>query len=136
MRLVTAEKEKENPMLSDSFVHARLEVFQRARLLERCGGDAGRAQRIVTGFLHAAPQMLVRLTQAVAAGDTARAQREAEWLKGRAQALGAEGLVWVSLNLEETARRGELSRTTALLAQVEGEVRRVHPRLEDYLRAA
>lgn len=127
-------------MLRDSFVQARIEVFHREQLLERCGEDAERARDMVTGFLNTAPQALARLAQAVAAGDAVGARREAQWLKGSAQRLGAEGLAWVSLGLEETARRGELSQTPALLTQIEGEFRRVYPRLEeyleDYLRAA
>ncbi len=120
-------------MLSDSFAHARSEVFQLERLLESCDDDAELARDVVTDFLDTAPQVLARLAQAVADGDAIHARLEAHSLKGSAQTLGAEALAWVSLGLEETAKRGELSQTPDLLARIESEFRRVHPRLEDYL---
>lgn len=120
-------------MLHDSFTHTRIEVFQLERLLESCDDDAELARDVVTDFLDTAPQVLARLTQAVTDGDVVHARLEAHSLKGSAQTLGAEALAWVSQDLEETAKRGELSQTPDLLTRIESEFRRVHPRLEEYL---
>lgn len=123
-------------MLSDSLANARIEVFQLERLLENCDDDDELARDVVADFLDTAPPLLARLAQAVADGDAIHTRLEAHSLKGSAQILGAEALAGVSLDLEEVAKRGEVLQTPGLLTRIEGEFRRVHPRLKEYLGAA
>jgi len=120
-------------MLSDTFAHARVEVFELSRLLESCDGDDELARDVLVDFLDTAPPLLARLAQAVAGGDAICARLEAHSLKGSAQTLGAGALAWVSLNMEEAAKHGEMAQAPLLLSRIEGEMRRVRPRLEEHL---
>lgn len=120
-------------MLSDTFAHARIEVFRVSRLLESCDDDDELAKDVVADFLDTAPPLMDRLTQAVAGGDTVHVRLEAHSLKGSAQTLGAEALAWVSLDMEEDAKHGDLSRAPRLLSRIEAEMRRLRPHLDEYL---
>jgi len=119
-------------MLSDTFAHARVEVFRVSRLLESCDDDEELARDVVADFLDTAPPVMARLAQAIAGGDAIHARLEAHSLKGSAQTLGAEALAGAGLDMEEAAKHGELSRAPSLLARIEAEFRRALPALEEY----
>ena len=118
--------------LSD-FARTRIEVFRVERLLESCDDDEELARDVVADFLTTAPPVLARLACAVAEGSVVHARLEAHSLKGSAQTLGLEALALVSLDMEEAAKRGEMSQAPGFLARIEGEFRRALPWLEDYL---
>ena len=111
------------------------DLFQPERLLESCEEDAELAREVVEDFLQSTPQILARLSQALADGDPIQARLEAHSLKGSAQTLGAESLAWAARQMEEAAKGGELSEAHPLWKQIENGFHDLELRLREYLKA-
>lgn len=94
-----------------------LQVFNRARALERLGGDESLLAELIAIFMRTNVMQLTALRDALATGDLARGSREAHALKGAATNVGAERLVAALLQVEHSAAGGAPSGD--LLTQVE-----------------
>ena len=83
------------------------QVFDRAGLLERVGGDEELAAEVVRLFLAASPSELNALAAAADAGDAPRAARHAHSLKGASANAGAASLAVQAARVEQAARAGD-----------------------------
>lgn len=92
------------------------EPLEKIRL---AGGD-DLAQRILQLFLLHGPKRLVIARDAVAAGDADALERCTHSLKSSAAQLGAMHLAEICRELEELARRNDLTNTASMVEKAEG----------------
>jgi HPt (histidine-containing phosphotransfer) domain-containing protein len=78
-------------------------------------GDRSLAGKIVAGFLQDAPVQLLHLRERLEASDAVDVRRLAHGLKGAASTVAAGDLRAVALEIEESAKVGELGRAAELL---------------------
>ena len=90
-------------------------VFNERELLGRLMGDRSLAGKIVAGFLQDAPVQLLHLRERLEASDAVDVRRLAHGLKGAASTVAAGDLRAVALEIEESAKVGELGRAAELL---------------------
>jgi len=101
--------------------------------LRRLGNLAGKplVQEVVDSFLAEAPRRLERLHETLAQGDLRDLAFVAHSLKGSSAQLGALRVAALSFELETHAASADLSPLPALLADLEREIARVTPLLEE-----
>jgi PAS domain S-box-containing protein len=90
-------------------------VFNERELLGRLMGDRFIAGKIVAGFLQDAPVQLLHLRERLEANDAVDVRRLAHGLKGAASTVAAGDMRAVALEIEESAKVGELGRAAGLL---------------------
>jgi two-component system sensor histidine kinase/response regulator len=105
-------------------------VFDRAGLLKRLGGNQGLADRLVQEFLADTPTQLCILRRQLEDSDAPSARRQAHKLKGAAATLSADALRAVALRAEQAAMAGQLNLLAELLPAMEGELARVKAAIE------
>jgi len=93
-------------------------VFDRAAVLKRLGGDGAFLTDLLSLCLREMPRQIAALSDALAAKDLTRREREAHSLKGAADNVGALGLRAAALDMEMAARRGDLENAPALLSRI------------------
>jgi PAS domain S-box-containing protein len=91
------------------------DVFNEKELLGRLMGDRSIAGKIVAGFLQDAPGQLLHLRERLEASDAVDVRRLAHGLKGAASTVAAGDLRAVALEIEESAKVGELGRAAQLV---------------------
>jgi signal transduction histidine kinase/DNA-binding response OmpR family regulator/HPt (histidine-containing phosphotransfer) domain-containing protein len=94
-------------------------VFNQEDLLDRLMGDKGLAGMLIAGFLNDLPRQLHTLKDRLHAGDAPGARLQAHTLKGAAATVAAEALQALSLEAQEAAAGGDLSRAMALLPRLD-----------------
>lgn len=96
-----------------------LPVVERTRSLARVGGDMELLQELYGVFASVAPERVMELREALAAGQADVVWRAAHSLKGECGAVGAERCREVAARLEDAARDADLASAKALLPLVE-----------------
>lgn len=101
--------------------------------LHACIEDVEAERTCLDRLLVSVPERLEQMQTAVAAGDAQRVHLDAHTLKGSCRMLGADALASVCEVLEANAKRGDLGRAHALLAQAQHELTRLRQAIEAYL---
>jgi two-component system, sensor histidine kinase and response regulator len=104
-------------------------ALDRARALERIGGDVVLLAEIARLFMQEYPMLVGQIRRACAAGDSHELERAAHSLKGAAANFSAAATVHAALMLERMARAGDLSQASRAIELLEAELARVHPEL-------
>jgi len=101
--------------------------------LRRLGELSGKPllREIVESFLAEAPRRLARLKQALARGDADDLAFVAHSLKGSSGQIGAQRVAALSFELERKGSSADLTAAGVLLAELERELARVTPLLEE-----
>ena len=99
-------------------------AFDPSVLAGLLGDDPEAVAEIVGEYVADAPRQLVRLREALAAGDTDQVRRLAHTLKGASANIGAEGARAAALALEQAAA-GSFDQGGAPVEAVEAELQRL-----------
>jgi PAS domain S-box-containing protein len=105
--------------------------WNRGEALARIGGDEELLRDLCHIFLEESPKLMLKLQQAVAAGDADGVMRAAHSLKGETSYLGANRTSRAARELEEMGRDQNLSQASDTLATLEREVASLHRELAD-----
>jgi len=89
--------------------------FDREGFLDRTMGDPTLASEIVEAFLADSPQLLDKLSSAIAAGNTHAAASVAHTLKGSGANMGGETFAHITAQMEDAAKSEDLPRLVELL---------------------
>jgi signal transduction histidine kinase/CheY-like chemotaxis protein/HPt (histidine-containing phosphotransfer) domain-containing protein len=100
--------------------------------LRRLGETAGKplVQTLIQAYLDEAPRRLARMREALERSDAADLTFVAHSLKGISAQIGVARVAALSADLERRARDGELDAAAGLLAELEREIARAVPLLE------
>jgi len=97
-------------------------TLDKARLLERVGGDRRALTGIARIFLADAPRQLAEIRQAIARGDARALRAAAHTLKGAAANFSAAGVTDTALELQQIGDAGEMSEAPTALERLELEL--------------
>jgi PAS domain S-box-containing protein len=104
-------------------------LFDHEALLTRVADDQDLLREIVGLFLAEAPELMQAVRESVERRDSSSLQRSAHTLKGSVANFGAKGAYEIALKLETMGRTGDLSRASAMLAELEAAVSRLESEL-------
>jgi signal transduction histidine kinase/DNA-binding response OmpR family regulator len=104
-------------------------VTERARLLERAGGDGALVDELVRLFEDDARRRLAEIREAVAKGDVEAVRRAAHTLKGSVANFTADGAFAAAKDLETAAREGRADDLGRLADALEREIAALETRL-------
>lgn len=96
-------------------------VFDRTALLDRIGGQAALMPRLLALFCSTVDDSLGCLERSAAAADAAEARKLAHTLKGVAANIGADRMHAVIVELETSARKGDVAAIVSGLERLRGE---------------
>ncbi len=96
-------------------------VFDRAKFLQRIGGDESLCDEILVVFLEVTPEHLTELEQALDSDDIVTTRRLAHSIKGAASNIDAEGTRRAAQALEMAAASGEKERFRAMFEDIQRE---------------
>jgi HPt (histidine-containing phosphotransfer) domain-containing protein len=97
-------------------------LIDRDAVLDRVGGDENLLREIIVIFLDECPALVASIRDALAKQDRRLLERSAHTLKGSLATFGADAATQAALELELSARRGDLHRAPALVARLEVEL--------------
>lgn len=83
-------------------------IWDEAGMFERLMDDKELVAMILDEFLSDMPRQIEALGQALAAGDSARAQRQAHTIKGAAANVGGQTICTIATEMEQAGRSGDL----------------------------
>ncbi len=106
------------------------EVFDRAGLLDRVGGDEELLQSIVNLFLEDAPRQIEALKEAHKKKNASEIRRQAHTLKGASGNTGAVVMHRVAFQIEKAVESGNLDKAASLIRMIEIEFERLKRNLE------
>ncbi len=95
--------------------------FDFAQLDAITGGDAEFEQEVLVEYLNSAPNDMVKIRGAIAAGDASATSAAAHALKGASATIGAKGFAAIALELEQAGKRGELTGAPRVLERLDAE---------------
>ena len=101
-----------------------------AGLLKICDGDESFARELAESFLASAPVCITGVSEAVEASDSVRLSVESHGLKGISRTIGAEKLANFSAQVEDSARKQDLTHAGSVLPQLLSEWHLVRVALE------
>ena len=104
-------------------------VIDRARLLERVGGDARALKDVARIFLADAPRRMAGIRRALARDDPRALRAAAHTLKGALSNFGAQGAVDAAFELQKLGDASDLEDAPAVLERLEGELKAVRSEL-------
>ncbi len=105
------------------------EKLDRASLLERVEGDQELLTEMIHLFLEDAPRQLAAMQDALQGGEASVLERAAHSLKGAASNLSAHVTVAAALELEKSARNGDMESSKLCLAKLQAAVQQLLPAL-------
>jgi len=108
-------------------------VFDRDDLLERVGHDRALARELVETFLASSPELVARIREALAAGDTTQIERSAHALGGALAGISARPGAEAASGLERLARAGNLDACRSATRLVGAELDRLEPELRGFV---
>jgi HPt (histidine-containing phosphotransfer) domain-containing protein len=97
------------------------EVFDRAALLDRLGGDEELCNEILSVFFKDVPTQLEELKQALDDHDVELVERKAHTIKGSSANIGAQALSHAALEMETAGKERELDEVCSLVIKFESE---------------
>ena len=93
-------------------------VFDHAGLMERLMDDEKLADKLLDGFLRDMPQQLKLLNGYIKAGDIAGVEHQSHTIKGAAANVGGEAIRSVALEIEQTAKAGDINAIPAHMGKL------------------
>jgi HPt (histidine-containing phosphotransfer) domain-containing protein len=117
-------------------MHAEAAGLDRAAALERIGGDAALLAEVAGLFLQEYPVLLAQIHSAHTSGNAQQMERAAHSLKGSVATFGAARAAHAAFAVERLGRAGELAAADDAITQLEAELARVRPELEELARSA
>ncbi len=102
-----------------------LPVFDRTSMMARLMDDLELARTVAEGFLSDIPRQIEVLREYLNAGDAPGGERQAHNIKGAAASVGGERLREVAIELEKTARAGDMDGARARMTRLEAEFDRL-----------
>jgi len=109
--------------------------IDRARLLERVGGDARALAEVARIFLADAPRRLAEMRRAVGKGDAHALRAAAHALKGAVSNFAAPAATEAALALQKIGDAAEMEEAPAALERLEAELAGVRRALRDIVQA-
>ena len=100
-------------------------VIDKARVLDRLGGDDELLRDVVALFIEECPNQLANVSKAVELGDSGALERDAHTLKGSLSIFGAAQAVDAANRLEEMGRDGNLADASEVFVNLSAEVERL-----------
>jgi len=104
-------------------------LFDAQAFLRSLADDRELAMELLSAFMEDSPVRHAELGEAIEAGDAETASKRAHSLKGMCGVVRAQDLLNLALNMEVSAREGDLARTrehyarfTTLLADAKAEI--------------
>ena len=94
------------------------DVFDRAALLDRVGGDEEFLEEVLNVFLADIPGQVAALREGLEKSDTDMVRRRAHSIKGAAANVGALRLQKAAREIEEAAEAGDMSKAASLVETV------------------
>jgi HPt (histidine-containing phosphotransfer) domain-containing protein len=110
-------------------------VFDPEMLRAMCEDDLAFEREILGEFMEAAGGSMARMATALEAGDGGEIEFAAHALKGSSRSVGAVALGDACEALEDLAAARDLAGAAAAVERVQGEYRRLLPRLIDHLQS-
>ena len=110
-------------------------VFDPEMLRAMCEEDPAFEREILGEFMDSAGGLMAKMATALEAGDEAEIESAAHALKGSSRSVGAAALGDACDALEKLATSPDLAGATTVLDRVQGEYRRLLPRLIDHLKS-
>jgi CheY-like chemotaxis protein len=104
-------------------------TIDRARLLERVGGDKAALRDIASIFLADAPKRMAEIRRALERQDARALRAAAHGLKGALANFGAQAAVDAAFELQTLGDASELSEAPAVLERLQAEMRSVRREL-------
>jgi HPt (histidine-containing phosphotransfer) domain-containing protein len=104
-------------------------TIDRARLLERVGGDKAALRDIASIFLADAPKRMAEIRRALERQDARALRAAAHGLKGALANFGAQAAVDAAFELQKLGDASELSEAPAVLERLQAEMRSVRREL-------
>jgi PAS domain S-box-containing protein len=108
-------------------------AIDRARLLERVGGDARALQDVARIFLADAPRHMAEIRRALARSDARALRGTAHTLKGALANFGAQGAVDAAFELQKLGDASDLEDAQVVFERLERELRAVRRELRRIL---
>jgi HPt (histidine-containing phosphotransfer) domain-containing protein len=109
-------------------------AFDPAIVLQRVDGDQELLKEVITLFLEDTPGLLAEIRLAAARGDGEALERASHTLKGSVGNFGARAAQELALALELMGRQRDFARAADTAARLDGEVKRLLPALETWLK--
>jgi HPt (histidine-containing phosphotransfer) domain-containing protein len=94
-------------------------AWDKARTLERLGGDEGLLQEVIEIFLTDAPKHIATLREAIRQSDAVSLEHAAHTLKGEVGYMGIATISSQARDLEEAGRGADFARAKILYASLE-----------------
>ena len=110
------------PKATDSTASDEKDVFDRAELLERVGGDEELCVELLDTFVQDIPARLEELKQALADNDSTLLRQQAHAIKGASANIGAHALREVSFEVEKAGKDRKMDRALPLVGKLEREL--------------
>jgi len=110
------------PKATDSTASDEKDVFDRAELLERVGGDEELCVELLDTFVQDIPARLEELKQALADNDSTLLRQQAHAIKGASANIGAHALREVSFEVEKAGKDRKMDRALPLVEKLEREL--------------
>lgn len=107
------------------------EIPDRDALLARVGGDTALLGAMAALFLDECPGMLAGIRQAVASNDAVGLASTAHAMRGSVSNFTVRRASQSALRLEQMGRDGDLTRSEQALEELEDEIARLRPVLEE-----
>ncbi len=85
------------------------------------GGDAEFEREVLVEYMNSAPNDMVKLRGAIAAGDARATSAAAHALKGASATIGAKGFAAIAHELERAGKLGELTGAPSVLERLNTE---------------
>ncbi len=111
---------------------SRIPVWDKAGMIKRMMNDEDLARNILAGFLADIPQQINSLKAFFKSGDVQGSERQAHTIKGASANIGGERLRAVAFEMEKLAKSGDLSATSAHLADLEEQFDSLKKEIENW----
>jgi two-component system sensor histidine kinase/response regulator len=110
----------------------KTDIFDRAELLERVGGDEGILVEVLMAGIKTIPGQLKELDQALAENDTDRISKLGHSIKGAAANLAAHKIRDLAKELEEAGKKGDTATAANLVKKLNAAFARFDSCVSDY----
>jgi CheY-like chemotaxis protein len=107
------------------------EVFDRAALLDRVGGNEELLKKVIGVFMGDIPEQLEQLKQAVNDNDAALVKERAHRIKGSSANIGAQAMRELALEIEAAGRDCRLENALPLVGKLDQALERLRSILSD-----
>lgn len=98
------------------------DIFDRMALKELLDGDEDLFKEIIEDFMNDLPLQIKLLKEALAENNEEMVRQKAHTIKGASASIRAWAINGLALNLENAAKKGDLTRVRALVEKLEDEV--------------